>query len=176
MVEYALTVIRQPARGKKTKRAEDLDTTKHTVFQYNEAFLRKYGEVNGHPTNAFRDYEPPSARSRLRNDAGEEVRTEKSLLINEYLVDLFVPAQGVVYDMFAGTASMALACIKTKRFYFGTEMDENVVNPAIQRIGRGWAALERGELLSSVAGCRRTIAEQVHCYSYSFFFFCCFSF
>jgi hypothetical protein len=84
---------------------------------------------------------------------------------------LFVPAQGVVYDMFAGTA-----CIKTKRFYFGTEMDENVVNPAIQRIGRGWAALERGELLSSVAGCRRTIAEQVHCYSYSFFFFVAFHF
>ena len=51
------------------------------------------------PTNAYRDYEPPSARSRLRNHAGEEVRhnAEKS------------PDNGVVYDMFAGTASMALA-------------------------------------------------------------------
>ena len=53
----------------------------------------------------------------------------------------------------------------------GTEIEEEVVQPAIQRIGRGWAALERGELLASVAGCRRTIAEQVFfCGDYNFFF------
>lgn len=72
-----------------------------------------------------------------------------------------MPPQGVVYDMFAGTAPMALACIKTKRYYVGTEVEEEVVLPATQRIGRGWASFELGELLGSVAGCRRTVAEQV---------------
>ena len=92
----------------------------------------------------------------LRNNA------EKSILINEYMLDLLTVNKGVVFDMFAGTGSMALACIKTGRFYVGCEPDQEVHTWATQRIGRAWAAHDRGELAASEAGVRRALAEQVH--------------
>jgi predicted RNA methylase len=112
----------------------------------------------------FKEYQPPSARMRLRNAEGKELRhnAEKSILINEYLVDLFTSKNGVVFDMFAGTGSMAVACIKTERYYVGCEPDGDVHTWATQRIGRAWAALDRGELTANQAGVRRTVAEQVH--------------
>ena len=77
----------------------------------------------------FLDYEPPSARMRLRDGDGKELRinAEKSTLINEFLVDLFTPPGGVVWDMYAGSGSMAVACIKTDRYYVGTEIDNEIV-------------------------------------------------
>ena len=62
---------------------------------------------------------------RLRNAEGKELRNnaEKSVALNEWFIDLFTPEGGVVWDVFAGTASMALACIKTRRSYVGCEPD-----------------------------------------------------
>ena len=85
----------------------------------------------------FVNYEPPSARARLRSAEGKELRNnaEKSVLINEYFLDLFVP-NGLVYDMFAGTGSMALACIKTHRNYVGSEPDREIHGWATQRMAK----------------------------------------
>ena len=88
MCEDALTVTRQlkPAKAtKKSKIPKSNRRARRTVFHYSEKFAKKYG-VNGRPTNVFRDYEPPSARMRLRDAEGKELRNnaEKSTLINEY--------------------------------------------------------------------------------------------
>ena len=77
------------------------------------------------------------------------------------MVDLFTSGYGVVFDMFAGTGSMALACIKTGRKYVGCEKDEEVHQWATQRIGRAWFAHARGELVANEAGVRRSLSEQV---------------
>ena len=170
MCEDALTVVRQP-KATKTKKhrslARDLEAkeaaARPIIWRYNDEFAKKYG-VNGRPSNVFKDYEPPSARMRLRNAEGKELRNnaEKSTLINEYIVDLFTTKRDVVFDMFAGTGSMALACIKTERHYVGCEPDQDVHTWGTQRIGRAWAAYDRGELAAEQAGVRRALAEQVH--------------
>lgn len=166
MIEHALTVVRQPVHtpkpaSRKKKSTSNVDE-KLCVWRYSDHFKLKYG-VNGTPSNVYKDYEPPSARCRLRDDEGKELRknAEKSVLLNEFLLDLLVPDQGLVWDMFAGTGSMALACIKTNRFYVGTEPDDKVVTWATQRIGRAWHAVERGYLTSHKAGCSRELTEQV---------------
>ena len=124
-----------PAIAKKGRKKS---AEKHDIFRYNAAFLKKYGPINGRQANAFVNYEPPSARARLRSSEGKELRNnaEKSVLINEYFLDLFVPPNGLVYDMFAGTGSMALACIKTHRNYVGSEPEQDVHAWATQRIGK----------------------------------------
>jgi hypothetical protein len=170
MCEDALTVIRQPKATKQKKnrtisqdQAETLAIARPTIFHDDDEFANKYG-VNGRPSNVFKDYEPPSARMRLRDAEGKELRNnaEKSIVLNEYLVDLFTEEEGVVFDMFAGTGSMGLACVKTLRHYVGCEPDLEVHTWATQRIGRAWAAWDRGELVKEQAGVRRALAEQVH--------------
>ena len=161
-----LTVVRQPAKEeKKASKKKDAMVSggaRHSTWRYNEEFAHKYG-INGRPSNVFLDYEPPSARMRLRDIDGKELRqnAEKSILINEYFIDLFTPAWGVVYDMFAGTASMAVACMKNQRFYVGTEKEQTVVESAQQRIGRTWAAADRREMVAELPGIPRALAEQV---------------
>ena len=91
---------------------------------------------------------------------------EKSVKLNEYLIDLFTPPGGVVFDMFAGTASMGIACIKTDRVYVGTEPDEEVHRCAELRLGKTWTAKARHVIKSNEPGLGRQVAEQVMC-------FCC---
>ena len=74
--------------------------------------------------------------------------------------------RGVVYDMFAGTGSMALACIKTGRYYVGCDPDADVHTWSTQRIGRAWAAYDRGEMAAEQAGLRRALAEQLGGFSF----------
>ena len=75
---------------------------------------------------------------RLRNAEGRELRhnAEKSIVLNEYILELFTPERGVVCDLFAGTGSMAVACVKLGRYYFGTELDEETHGCAQQRLER----------------------------------------
>ena len=69
-----------------------------------------------------------------------------------------------MYDMYGGTASMALACIKLQRRYLGTEKDEETHTWATQRIGRAWMANERNEFdnYQKVGGVPRALTEQVY--------------
>jgi len=161
MTEHALTVVRQPVAAPKAKKDDEKVTNvRPPIWRYCDSFFHK---IHGRPSNTFVNYEPPSARCRLRDAEGKPLRknAEKSVLINEYLLDLFVPPEGLVYDMFAGTGSMALACIKTQRYYVGSEIDPDVHLAATQRLGKAWFAYDRGELVATEAGCRRSLAEQV---------------
>jgi 16S rRNA G966 N2-methylase RsmD len=163
MCETALTVIRIPKpSGKGGKNTGESKAAPPKIFRFTPEFAKKYGK-NGQPSNVYKDYEPPSARMRLRDGNGKELRNnaEKSTLLNEYLVDLFTPKQGTVFDLFAGTASMGVACIKTNRSYVGCEIDQDVHRWATQRLGRTWFVYDRGDLLAAEGGLRRTLAEQV---------------
>ena len=97
------------------------------------------------PSNVFLGYAPPAARARLRDGDGKEVRNnaEKSILINEYFVDLFTLFGGLVWDMFAGSSPMGVACVKTGRYYVGSDLDGDLHTWSTQRIGKAWAAKER---------------------------------
>jgi DNA modification methylase len=86
---------------------------------------------------------------------------EKTLLICEYFIDLLTNIGDKVADLFAGTASMAMACIKNHRTYFGCELEENVWRPAVHRLGRTWVARERGDFTPIIAGISRSLSEQV---------------
>ena len=91
----------------------------------------------------------------LRNNA------EKSVLLNEFLVELLTPELGMVWDMFAGSGSMETACIKTKRLYVGCDPDADLHLWSTQRLGKMWAAAERSEFTNMNAGISRSLAEQV---------------
>ena len=114
---------------------------------YDDSFVRKYGQVNGNPGNFYFDYEPPANAVRLRDLAGNLVRknAEKTVALNEFFVDLFTKTGDLVIDMFAGTASMAMACAKLTRVYCGTEIDTEVHAAATTRLLKFCSALERGD-------------------------------
>ena len=115
-------MVRQPAASlkssKKTKKANPEPRT--AIWRYIPEFQDKYGE-NGRPSNVFLNYHPPSARERLRDSEGKELRAnaEKSILINEFLVELFTPQEGVVYDMFAGYCSFGCSMHPTSPLLCG---------------------------------------------------------
>ena len=158
-LEYVLTATRRSSKGKKD--GSLLDTRKYTA-----EFKKKHGDCNGKRTTLYYDYMPPTFRQRLRNWNGVVLRrnAEKSVALNEYFVDLFTNKDDLVMDLFAGTASMAVACIKTGRDYFGTEIDEEVHRAAVYRIGKTWSAKKRGdfEACLTTAGFSRSLTEQVH--------------
>jgi hypothetical protein len=133
------------------------------TLRYTTEFRAKYGEDNGTPTNIFLDYQPPSHRGRLRDADGKDFRrnAEKTMLICEYFVDLFTDKNGVVVDLYAGTASMGMACIKLGRKYFGCEIEEPVWRAAVHRLARTWIARERGDFEPMIAGIPRSLNEQV---------------
>jgi hypothetical protein len=155
--ELVLTVVRKTPETKKQKSV--IPSTR----RYSDAFVKKYGKENGLPTNVFKDYLPPSSRCRLRDLDGNELRAnaEKSILINEFFVDLFTQEDDLVIDLFAGSASMALACIKRNRNYYGSDVDAAIRPHAIQRIAKSLNAKERGLMELEMPGLPRALAEQV---------------
>ena len=52
------------------------------------------------------------------------------------LMELYCPDGGTVYDPFMGTGTTAVACIKTDRHYIGSELSENQVGYANERIAK----------------------------------------
>lgn len=50
------------------------------------------------------------------------------------LMGLYCPKGGIVYDPFMGTGTTAIACIDTDRHYIGSELSENQVKYANERI------------------------------------------
>ena len=130
MTEAILTVVRKQKSDKKFLIPD--------TRMYNPEFKQKYGDINGVPTNVFSNYLPPKSGPRLRNDDGEKLRTnaEKTPLICEYFLDLLTKEGDLVADLYAGTASMGLACLKSKRCYYGSEVDEEVFSAASHRLAR----------------------------------------
>ncbi len=68
---------------------------------------------------------------------------EKSVALGTNLILRFTQPGDKVMDMFAGTASLALAAMMTSRIYCGTDEDHDVVDPARARIGRLLLSKER---------------------------------
>lgn len=132
--------------------------------RYTPDFAKKY-EVNGKPTNIFRDYVAPPLRCRLRDYLGKELRNnaEKSMLLNEYFMDLFTAPGELVVDLCAGTASMGLACVKGDRCYYGSEIEEEVHQAATLRMGRMISLNQQGHLRLwlNQPGLSRSYLEQV---------------
>jgi DNA modification methylase len=173
MTEVALTVVRKTPSSKNKTKGSVVGPIRH----YTADFKKKYGNLNGVPTNVFHNYEPPSARQRLHDANRQELRcnAEKAVYLCEYVIDLFTLEKDTIFDMFAGTASMAVACIKTKRKYLGVDKDAEVCKWAMQRIGRCWQAQTRGEFETTEAktapGLSRSLNEQVFFVVFFFFFF-----
>ncbi len=163
MCEDVLTVIRMPEISKSKKDKPQEEQRKHQIFRYCTEFAHKWG-ANGKPSNVYLNYEPPSARMQIRDVYGKPLRSnaEKTPMLNEYFLDLFVPPRGVIWDMCAGSGSMAIACIKNSMYYVGTDPDEDCAKAAMQRLGRTWAAHERKLMCETIAGIPRSLAEQVH--------------
>ena len=74
------------------------------------------------------------------------MNAEKSVEHVEYWIDLLTKPGDYVLDLYAGTASMGLACIKADRRYQGTETDVNVALAALLRLAKFSSAISRGDL------------------------------
>lgn len=159
MNEDVLTVVRKTAGTR--KKAGILPRTR----KYTEAFKTKYGPVSGVPGNVYANYEPPSLSSRLRDQHGNVLRknAEKTPALCEYFLDLLSSPQDLVVDLFAGTASMGLACIKADRKYYGSEPVPTVCTAAKLRLAKLLKLKERGDFAASLAepGLTDTVVKQV---------------
>ena len=114
---------------------------------YDTVFAKKYLE-NGRPGNLYRNYVPPLHSARLRDFKGNVLRrnAEKTPALCEFFLDLMTKKDALVVDPFAGTCSMGLACIKSDRKYFGTELDMSVHSFAFTRLMKFAFMKSRGDL------------------------------
>jgi 16S rRNA G966 N2-methylase RsmD len=150
--------------------------SKPEVFQYTEAFKAKYQE-NGSPASVISVY-PPLKKARLHDLQGKVLRSnaEKSLYINEFLLDLFTKEDDWVVDLFAGTASMGVACLKTKRFYNGFEVERDLHYCATLRLARALDVFERQiqspRLVTAVGLVPAALQQVLLCLSSVFFQLC----
>lgn len=86
-------------------------------------------------SNIIEGYQPPRSHERLRGGDNKPLRVEeKSVDIMEELILRFSNVGQRVLDCFAGTASSALACLKTGRSWVGCEMDPTVFEAAEKRL------------------------------------------
>ena len=162
MTEYVLTVTRVPHVKSKSKGSRDPMLALPQSRKYTTTFANKYGPDNGKPSNFYANYEPPTQRTRLRDYKGLELRqnAEKTLQLCEFFMDLFTDPNELVLDLFAGTASMGMACIKGGRKYFGCDTDHDLVEAARVRLGRTLQLAARGAL-GQRPGMSRPCLEQV---------------
>jgi hypothetical protein len=94
---------------------------------------------------------PPLKKARLHDLNGNVLRTnaEKSFYINEFLLDLFTQENDWVLDLFAGTASLGMACLKTNRLYNGFEIESELYFHATLRLARAMEIFERKAVLKT---------------------------
>lgn len=62
------------------------------------------------------------------------IQSQRAVDILEYFLQVYSSPGDVVLDLFMGSASMALACMNTKRVYYGAELEENIFYLAANRI------------------------------------------
>ena len=76
-------------------------------------------------SNIILEYEPPSARTRLKDDEGNALRpqAEKSVWYNRLLLLAYTKPTQTVFDGMAGTFSMSLACCIAGRRSIACELD-----------------------------------------------------
>ena len=86
---------------------------------------------------------------------------EKTIALNKYFVDSYTTEGDLVIDMFAGTASMAMACAKTARLYCGTEIDAEVHAAATTRLLKFLSVIDRGDGQVAEAGVPECVLMQV---------------
>ena len=146
---------------------------------FSEEFKKKFG-INGNPTNCV-TMKPPATRARLTDAKGKQIRknAEKSIEICEWWVELVTSVGEWVLDLFAGTSSMGMTCIKTGRLYQGCEIEQDVCWRALERLALFYHAFSRGDmrhfLKQRIPGITPSIACQVD-FIFFFFFFLLFGF
>jgi len=79
-------------------------------------------------SNVIMEYEPPSARTRLKDDEGTALRpqAEKSVWYNRLLLTAYTKPSQIVLDGMAGTFSMSLACCITGRRSIACDVDAEI--------------------------------------------------
>ncbi len=79
-------------------------------------------------SNVIMEYEPPSARTRLKDDEGTALRpqAEKSVWYNRLLLLAYTKPTQTVFDGMAGTFRMSLACCITGRRSIACDVDETI--------------------------------------------------
>ena len=163
----AVTVI-ETAESKhlSKKKAVLLDTR-----NFNQSFRDKWGE-NGIPTNKI-TMKPPATRMRCTDENGKPVRknAEKSLELNEWFLDLLTLPGDWVIDLFAGTGSMGMGCIKLNRIYQGCEIDYKIHYAGQLRLARFYIAFIRGDLQSYIKANKPGAIPSILVQVIFFFFF-----
>ena len=160
MSDTILTAVRRPARGKGAG-AGAVPDTRH----YSAELKKKYGSHNGGPCVVVHDYEPPANGTRLRARDGTELRGlgEKTPKLCEYFLDLYTAPDELVVDFFSGSATMAMACVKMNRKYFGCDSNASVHTAAFMRLAKVMELQTRPEFARSLAipGYDTVLAKQV---------------
>ena len=59
---------------------------------------------------------------------------QKPIKILQHLIEISSNENDVVFDPFMGVASTALACLKTKRKFYGCEIDKTYYNAGVERV------------------------------------------
>ena len=139
LTEYAVIAYRQKPAAKKAGKKSKLGryVNAHKTYS-NQLYDVIPSPACPHGTNVLLDYKPPAKQERLRDRDGKILRAcaEKSAMLACRFILMFTRPGDLVVDLYAGTASMGLACIMTGRNYSGVEIDEEVVEPARLRMGR----------------------------------------
>lgn len=69
--------------------------------------------------------------------------TQKPVALLEYLIKTYTNKDQVILDMFMGSGSTGVACIKQQRKFIGIELDESYFNIAKSRIEKNHNELNR---------------------------------
>ena len=100
------------------------------IFQGKQVYIEGDQPRSG---NIIENYEPPS--NPLKYADGTTVRTEeKAVNLLMELLDRFSPPNARVLDVFAGTATTALACIEMGFRFYGCEKDKECSELASERL------------------------------------------
>ena len=98
-------------------------------------------------SNIMFEVQPPKQSQRLTGLNGEPLRklAEKGADINGQIFARFVTKGDSVYDMFGGSCGLGLVGIMRDagHYYFATESDETVIEPAQNRLGKAFMLRDR---------------------------------
>ncbi len=78
--------------------------------------------------------EPSKNKLRFKNSRVLVNPKEKSITMLAELIDLFSPAKGVAVDMYGGTFTLAIACLRTARKCLVIEKEESIYDQALARL------------------------------------------
>ena len=108
-------------------------TKTNTVIYGGVDRFSKYGDDGSrYPTSIISDI------NGVINNSGEKVAhpTQKPVALMKYLIKTYTNEHDVVIDMFMGSGSTGVACVKTNRRFIGIELDPDYFAIAEERINQ----------------------------------------